>query len=398
MSRDRAILHLAAGQTLAWAGIYYLFPALLVRWEQSFGWSRTELTAAITFAVFLSAVISPMTGRVIDRGDGPRMMAGCTLLGGCCLVALSGVSSLWQFYLVWAVLGAAMAGCLYEPCFALVTRARGAGAKQGIILITLMAGFASTISFPASHALAEAFGWRMTVLVFAAAVIAFAAPLMWRGASQVERDGAHERRRRRETEINRLYDPTQRRFWQTSQFWFLAVGFGLAALLHGVTLHHLLPIFYDRGIDPGAAIVAASFIGPMQVAGRLAMMAAARHLSNHGVAIGCFLLMAMSIVLLIAAGAAPVFVVGFVVLFGGAYGTVSIVRPLIARDVLGEENFGAKSGLLAMLYLTGSASAPYLGALAWTMGGYDLVLPGLVLLAILGLLLYLAAHRKAQRR
>lgn len=396
MKKDRAILYLAAGQTLAWAGIYYIFPALLVRWEFSFAWSRADLTAAITLAVFLSALMSPLAGRMIDGGRGPQMMAGCSLLGGICLIALSSVAELWQFYLVWAVMGAAMAGCLYEPCFALITRARGAAAKQGIILVTLMAGFASTISFPVSHSLAEAFGWRMTVLIFALIVIGLAAPLMWRGACRVERDGMQARNKGGTAQSRDPSHTEQERFWKKPHFWFLAIGFALTALLHGVALHHLLPILYDRGIDSDTAVVAASFIGPMQVAGRLAMIAAARRLSNHGIAIGCFLLLGTSIALLIGAGTAPAFMVGFVMLFGGAYGVVSIVRPLIAREVLGEANFGAKSGLLAMLYLAGAASAPYLGALAWSAGGYDLVLPGLILLALLGLLLYLTARRCAE--
>ena len=39
---------------------------------------------------------------------------------------------------------------------------------------------------------------------------------------------------------------------------------------------------------------------------------------------------------------------GFVVLFGSAFGTVSILRPLLTREILGQRNFGAKSGVLAM--------------------------------------------------
>ena len=90
--------------------------------------------------------------------------------------------------------------------------------------------------------------------------------------------------------------------------------------------------------------------------------------------------------------------IAFVILFGGAYGVVSIIRPVIARDLLGERQFGAKSGALAMLYLAGSASAPFLGSLVWDRGGYELVLPGLVVLAGIGLVLYHQAHRIVQKK
>ena len=181
-------------------------------------------------------------------------------------------------------------------------------------------------------------------------------------------------------------------------FWCLAIGFALGAVMHGITLHHLLPILDERRVHPEVAVLAISFIGPMQVAGRLAMMAAARHVSNHGIAVTCFVLMALSIVFLIGAGATPVLLVGFVILFGGAYGMVSIIRPVIARELLGERRFGAKSGALALVYLAGSASAPYLGSLGWELGGYDFVLPGLIALAGAGLVLYLVAQRAAGRR
>jgi hypothetical protein len=63
--------------------------------------------------------------------------------------------------------------------------------------------------------------------------------------------------------------------------------------------------------------------------------------------------------------------------------------------LLGERQFGAKSGALALVYLVGSASAPFLGSLLWGWGGYELVLPGLILLAVFGLLLYLVAQKQA---
>ena len=69
MFRDRPVFLLAAGQTLVWAGLYYVFPALLVRWETALGWSRTDLTAAITLAILLSALSSPLAGRLIDAGS-----------------------------------------------------------------------------------------------------------------------------------------------------------------------------------------------------------------------------------------------------------------------------------------------------------------------------------------
>ena len=98
---DLAIYLLAIGQTFAWASIYYVFPALLLRWEQDLGWSKADLTAAITMAILVSALVSPVAGRIIDRGHGPILVGVAALIGGLGLVLLSFVNQQWQFYTVW---------------------------------------------------------------------------------------------------------------------------------------------------------------------------------------------------------------------------------------------------------------------------------------------------------
>jgi len=359
---------LALGQTLTWAGLYYIFPALLLRWV-------------------ISAAGSPIAGRIIDSGRGPLLMAGSAMCGGIGLLILSAVTALWQFYSVWAFIGLTLSGCLYEPCFALVTRARGKDAKRGIILITLVAGFASTISFPIMYSSAETLGWRGATTLSGLMVILAAAPLLWLGANEIEKT-------RHTSVVLSPSNPESRSdFLNKPVFWFLATGFAFIAVVHAATLHHLLPLLDDRGLSDPMAVLAASFIGPMQVAGRLAMMATEKYTSHHGLTIVAFVMMALSVTLLLFSGSSPVFLAAFVMLFGGAYGTVSILRPLIARDVLGEQNFGAKSGALAFPYLFGTATAPYLGSIVWGMGGYKLMLSILMVVAVAGCGLYLMAHR-----
>lgn len=382
---------MAVGQTLVWAGLYYIFPALLLNWEAETGWSKPELTGAITCAVLLSGAASPVTGRIIDRGFGPVLMGSAACLGGLALAALSAVEALWQFYALWAIIGLCMAGCLYEPCFVLVTRARGAEAKRGIVAITLVAGFAGTISFPVTHALAEALGWRGAVAVAGLGVAFAVAPMLWRAARVLEA----ERRGRGEPASTADAD-AQPRFMRRPGFWLLGLSLGLVAVVHSATLQHLLPILDGAGIAPGVAVIVASCIGPMQVAGRLAMVWSERFLTHHGVALAAFAMIGLAEVALMGGETAPGLLVAFVVLFGGAVGMVSILRPLLARELLGERNYGAKSGALAVIYMSASAGAPYAGALIWGWSGYGTMLEVLTGCAAVGAGLYLLARRVAR--
>ncbi|MEM6637849.1 MAG: MFS transporter [Pseudomonadota bacterium] len=393
MQRKLPIALLALGQTLVWATIYYVFPAFLLRWEQDTDWTKAELTAAIMLAVFVSALAAPLVGGRIDRGHGAQTMGAAAVLGGCALIALSQVTEPWQFYGLWGVLGLSFAGCLYEPCFAIVTRVRGGLAKPAIILITLAAGFASTLSFPINNAVADAFGWRMALVATGTFTIGIVAPILAVGVRLLEREGVPDGGA---PDAEDAQAAGARDFLNRPTFWFLASGFACAAVVHGATLHHLLPFLDEKGLSADMAVLVASFIGPMQVAGRLAMMASERAISTHGVAIAAFACMGTSVALLLLGGGQPAALIGFTIFFGGAYGTVSILRPTIAREILGGRNFGVKSGALALPYLVGSATAPYLGALSWGVGGYDLMLSLLLLLSAIGCALYLAARKASQ--
>ena len=368
----RIVWPLAIAQVIMWAGMYYMFPALLLEWERDLGWSKTELSGAFTLALVMSAVLAPGVGRIIDRGFGRRIFTGSAILGSLFLALLSMVTKLWQFYAVWIVIGMAMSGGLYEACFAILTRVMGTKAKQAITLVTLVAGFAGTLAFPGAHALVGIFGWRGTVLSFATVIILIATPLIWFGCRFSERQG--------ETPKVIAGHETTETFgiFRSTRFWLLAVAYTMIALDHGVLLTHLLPLLDDRGIQSEAAVLAASMLGPMQVAGRLAMIAVGPRVSTLGIFIVAYISMAIAALSLLGSGTVPVFIVCFILFQGAGFGVMSIMRPVMTAELFGRNNFGLISGSLAVPYLGAAAAAPTIAAIICLVGGYDLV----ILLAI----------------
>lgn len=398
INQNYALAMLAAGETIVWACLFYVFPALLLRWEIAFSWSKIQLTGAITLALLISAICSPLFGRLIDRGLGPTIMTLGAALGGVCIFLISYMSALWHLYVLWAVIGACLAACLYEPCFALLTRAFGKEAKRRIIIVTLAAGFASTISFPAAHHVANHWGWPVVTQLFGLAVILTGAPLLYFGASAVERHGvAVGLQAHTESAAKRVVKNNTRAYLSQPVFRYLAIAFAMLALVHGATLHHLLHILGDRGLPLGSSVLVASLIGPMQVFGRVVITVLQNKLSHMKIACGCFLFIGSAMAFLYLARFGLLFAILFAVVFGGGYGIVSIIRPVIARDLLGDDDFGAKSGLLAFFYLIGSAAAPYAGSLVWAAGGYNALMILLFCLALFGLILMYMATFKVRR-
>jgi len=388
-SLRRDVMPLAIAQTIVWATLYYSFPALLPEWERDLGWSKTEISGAFTAALLVAAVLAPMAGRLIDHGAARLIHPGGALLGALMLVALSQVTELWQFYAVWIGLGLAMSVSLYETCFAIITVTVGSRARIAITTVTLFAGFAGTVAFPSAHYLTELFGWRVAVLFFAGAVALLGIPMMLLGLRLLERHRVPE-----EVAEETPGDVAARAaVTRRPAFWLLGFAFGTIGLVHGLVLSHLLPILADRGIGAATAVLVASMIGPMQVLGRVVMVATERRVTTFGVAMACYLGMAVGCAALLMAGVAPWLVVVFVVLHGAGYGTASIVRPVLTAEVLGRRRFGVISGMLAIPFMGGFAIGPTAAALLWEAGGYDLVVGLAVAAALAGMVAVVAAGR-----
>jgi MFS family permease len=388
----RIVWPLAVAETLVWAAMYYSFPALLLEWERDLGWSKTELTGAFTISLLVSAAATPFAGRIIDKGHGRKLLVCSTLFGAICLLLLSRTTEIWQFYAVWILLGFAMAGCLYDACFAMLTRTMGDASKRSITLVTLVAGFAGTVSFPSANVIAAFFGWRGAVMVFAGVIVLVAAPLFWSACGHADvtpQAQLHQVGKKAEAMLRLVRSPL---------FWCLALCFVALAFNHGMLINHLLPLLDERRVQHETAVLAASMVGPMQVMGRLAMMAAERHVSTTGLFIVCTLALATASFLLYEAILVPALLVGFIILQGAGNGFVSILRPVIIAEYLGRKDFGLIAGVLASTYLVGFALAPIIGSLIWEIGGYDKVIELTYAMAAVAFLTLVIARYFAKRR
>lgn len=378
------VLALAVGQTLIWAAGYYSFPALVPAFEADLGWPRAQVMSVFTLALLASALGAPVAGALIDRGHGPRMLPLAAGMIGLGLIGASRAQGFAAFAAAWAVVGLAQAGALYEATFTLLTRVHGAAARAPITAITLVAGFAGTLSFPLCAALAAHGGWRFALLVLGLMSLLAVVPLMWRGAAGLT--GA---------EADSPQAPNARPFLHRREFWALAGTFFLYSLYASAVIAHILPLLADRGVAAAATVVAASCIGPMQVAGRVAMLLLGRSRGETALVRISWLAILLGLPALGFAGAGLPVLAAFLLLHGAGIGTMSILRPLVNRAVLGGRGYGRMAGAIGGIAMLGTAIAPGFGALLHDLGGYDLMLGvlGALLLAGFGTLNWALARR-----
>jgi MFS family permease len=378
-----AVWLLALGQTLIYAGCYYSFPALLPDLEAATGWTKAELALGPTLGFLIMAGLTPFTGRLVDRGLGGEMLIWLPVLCALCVAGLGLVGSLAGWLVLWALIGVAQAGSLYETCFAFLTRRMGTGARAAITSVTLVAGFAGTVSFPLGHWLGAALGGQGALVAFAGLVL-FAAPLNAVAVRQL---------RRREV-AGQVTPPSPPGVLQAAlrrpAFWAIALGFLAVYLNHGILITYALVLFADRGAAPGLAALAAACIGPAQVAGRLVLLAAGARVTTGQATMASLGSMVVAGGLLWIAGAAPLLIFAFALAQGAGIGLTSILRPVLIAEVLGRQGFGVVSGAAAVAPILASAAAPSVGAGLLALGGPVLVYAVCLGLAVVGLALMAA--------
>lgn len=379
MSRDEslAVWLLALGQMLIYAGIYYGFPALLPDLEAATGWTKGDLALGPTLSFLMMAALAPLTGRFIDRGHAAVMLVGLPVVVAVGVGMLSIVQTRWQWWAVWAVIGIAQSGCLYESVFAFLTRRLGAQARLGITQITLVAGLSGTMTFPLGHWLGSTFGGQKAFFGFAVLTLFGTVPL-----------NILAMRLMRGPEVARAVEDNRgalRGALRRPAFWGIAAIFALIGLDHGILLTFVLALFQERGVSKEWAMVAASCLGPAQLVGRMVLVVGGARMDNGTVTKVALAMVSFAAVILALAGMAPVLVFLVVAIQGAGIGLMSIMRPMLVADVLGRRGFGSVSGAAAVSSILASAAAPSFGAFLLDHIGAGAIFASLILFSASGL-------------
>jgi len=371
---------LGTSQTLAWASSYYLPAILADPIATSIDVPRTWVFAALSGALLIAAFAGPAVGRVIDRhgGRGVLVLSNVVLAAG--LIVLAAANGAVLLFAAWAVLGVGMTLGLYDAGFAALTALYGRDARGPITGITLIAGFASTVSWPLSTFLNDALGWRETLLVWAALNLAIALPLNL--LLPVPTRPAH---------LSHTTDHTIG--WKPyKEMFLLAFVFAAAWFVTGSMAAHLPGLLERAGATPVQAIAAAALVGPAQVAARLVEFFLLRR--SHPLISARLAALLHPIGAAIFAVVGPAAAVTFAIFYGAGNGLLTIARGTVPLAVFGPHGYGERTGLLGAPARAAQALAPLLfGLLLDAMGASVILVSSALCLASFAALLCLRVSR-----
>lgn len=364
--RPRAIVVSTLGitQMLAWGSTYYLPAVLADPISAGLRLPRAWFFGIFSASLLLSGLLGPAAGRVIDRRGGRDVLACTNLVFAAGLATLASASGLVTLSIAWTVIGVGMGFGLYEAAFATVAGLYGREARNAITGITLFAGFASTVGWPASALFADAFGWRGACLIWAALHLVIGLPLNRLLVPKAIPPVVHA-----QGEANTPTSAPGTMIVLAAVFaatWFVATAFSA----------HLPRLLEALGARPAAAVAAAALMGPAQVGARLIEFSLLRRISPLVSARLATALHPVGAVFLAVFGAPAAIL--FTILHGGGNGLMTIARGTLPLALFGPAGYGLRTGLLSAPTRILQGGAPLLFGLVLDRAGpgYALLLSG----------------------
>lgn len=371
----------------------------VVPMTDAFGWSRTEMSGAVSLGGVLAAIISPMVGPFVDR-RGARLVLCLAVAGiGIACMALSFTQSLLVFYLLFCFARMTWAGPFDLGLYgalnnwfvarrAIATSIATLAQMSGLVVLPLVAQFAMTGA-----------DWRAGWIAVGATVLIVGFVPCWLLLVRRPEDVGLQPDRLADGTVTTLAEPRWSRAeaMRTPAFWLLSLYTVLVFPVQaGVSLHQA-PHLIERGIPPVQAAAVIAFFSAMSAVASLGIGFLPRRwpvrnlmaVSAACLGVGSFGLIGVSSAVSACLPAG---------LFGLGIGGVMMLLPMAWADYFGRESYGAIRGVALTMQVTAQAAGPLVsGLLRDSSGNYSMSLMLFGVLAALAIFAALAARQPRLR-
>ena len=177
MKASPATIGLGVTMTIGYGTLYYSFSVLAPEIAREFGWGQSFVFGVFSFGLLAGAVAAPVLGRLVDRYGARLILCLGSVAAALSLALFSVMENAWQFAAITLVAEFIALAVQYDAGFAALAQSHGREARAHITLVTLIAGFASTVFWPLLQWLLTIMTWRDIYLVMAAMNLLIALPI-----------------------------------------------------------------------------------------------------------------------------------------------------------------------------------------------------------------------------
>ncbi|MBI2887740.1 MAG: MFS transporter [Chloroflexi bacterium] len=392
------VMNMAASPMSPVAYSFFLTPM-----GQELGWSRSDLSWAITFRLVVAGVSGPLLGPMIDRHGSRWITALAGLVAGGSLLALSWVGDLWALYLIFAVSGLAGFGGPAGALLTIVPVGKWFIVQRGRAMAFATMGFplGTVIVIQVAQWLISTAGWRTAWQVFGIVLLAVVTPVscifMRRMPEDhgLRPDGARppsdDHARSGPAEATADVHWTRGEAFRTPVAWVILAAMVLMGFALSGTLVHRVAFWQGLGMSP-ALVALGTAADPFTVlfsAMAFGMLGERVPVRFIGLAAGGGMAISMLPMIFTNGEGYTIFLHGFT--WGWFAGALITVFNLIWPNYFGRQAIGAIQGVVlpasvvangiaapAFGYLLDSGGSP---ALVWTLSLVLFVVSGLLLLS-----------------
>ncbi len=358
----------------------FMFGTLVKPLQAEFGWSRAEMSFALTITNITVVFGSPALGFLVDRIGVKQLLLPSIAMMGLAVAAMSLLQgNIWYFYLGFFAITFLGLGTL--PLSYSRVLIGWFDRRRGLALGVALSGFGAggALVPEVAATMTELYGWRSAYQLFAALVLLVSLPLAAVLLKEVRTGAGADHQRNEGFGLSGADAARTTNYWLVLASFFL-VGIGITSILS-----HMVPMLMDRGMSFTAAARAMSTLAIALIAGRVI----AGYLMDHFFApyvTAAFIVFGLAggIVLLALGAVGPGAYIA-AALVGLATGSeISEIAYIVGR-YFGQKAFGLIYGTMFGAFQLGSAiAAPAMGYYHDTNGDYVGALWAITALVLLG--------------
>lgn len=252
---------------------------LIVPLEDAFGWSRDQISLAISINILLYGLTAPFAAALMERFTVRKVVMSALSAVSIGAFLTIFMTAPWHLMLLWGVVVGVGTGSM-ALVFAATIASRWFMQRRGLVTgaLTAAAATGQLVFLPALSSIAINHGWKsvsITIAVAAAAVI----PLIWWGLNEHPSDVGHkpygapegwvEPERLKGNAARNAIDALKKGSKQ-KDFWLLFGTFFVCGLTtNGLIGTHFIPAAHDHGMGEVIAASLLALIGIFDVIGTL---------------------------------------------------------------------------------------------------------------------------------
>jgi MFS family permease len=356
-------------------GAIFSLPVFLQPMSAATGWSRTDISLAMTLDFVAMGIASFGWGMLLDR-FGPRgvLLCGSSILG-LGLVLASRSTTIEEFQLCYGVLVGVGGGAIFAPMMATVTTWFDRQRALAVSLVSAGMGVAPMTVAPIAARLVTTYDWRFSQLVIGIGVWALLLPaaMLVRRAPALAGNAAQRRAEPSMTVRQALTSP---------QFVILALTYFMCCATHSGPLFHTVSYAISCGLSMTAAVSIYSVEGLAGLAGRIAFGLLGDRFGAKRAFVSGLLLQAGAVGCYYFARAQYEFY-SVAVVFGFAYAGVMPLYAVLVRENFPVSIIGTVVGAASMASSLGMALGPLAGGVIFdTYGSYGRLYIGALLMGL----------------